>query len=220
MAVCGEPLAKLSNFTEERVAGDDKRWYRCNGPVRWRVYQACGFYKSRGKGVPLCAFYLRCSIKILGTMFFSLAGKTLNDSYFSKGIHNFWIDQADGGTLGEPFENSTYVTNVTSYPPIDYRLIKQTVTSSPKSLTHVLLPNTSSAPKHRLESSTHGYTKPPSTKGFTTSLSNLWPPLPANTCPLRGARSLAGKDIAVICGVEIRRVGLRFSYSRLQRELV
>ncbi|EKM78298.1 hypothetical protein AGABI1DRAFT_121418 [Agaricus bisporus var. burnettii JB137-S8] len=32
--------------------------------------------------------------------------KRLNDSYFSKGIHNFWIDQADGGTLGEPFENN------------------------------------------------------------------------------------------------------------------
>ena len=24
------------------------------------------------------------------------AGKRLNDSYFSKGIYNFWIDQADG----------------------------------------------------------------------------------------------------------------------------
>ncbi|KAK7047629.1 hypothetical protein VNI00_006397 [Paramarasmius palmivorus] len=33
-------------------------------------------------------------------------GKRLNDSYFSKGIHNFWIDQADGGTLGEPFLNN------------------------------------------------------------------------------------------------------------------
>uniref|UniRef100_A0A0W0F472 Glycoside hydrolase family 31 protein n=1 Tax=Moniliophthora roreri TaxID=221103 RepID=A0A0W0F472_MONRR len=32
--------------------------------------------------------------------------KRLNDSYFSKGIHNFWIDQADGGTLGEPFLNN------------------------------------------------------------------------------------------------------------------
>ncbi|KAK7682845.1 hypothetical protein QCA50_014230 [Cerrena zonata] len=32
--------------------------------------------------------------------------KRLNDSYFSKGIHNFWIDQADGGTIGEPFENN------------------------------------------------------------------------------------------------------------------
>ncbi|KAJ8483389.1 hypothetical protein ONZ45_g14620 [Pleurotus djamor] len=32
--------------------------------------------------------------------------KRLNDSYFSKGIRNFWIDQADGGTLGEPFENN------------------------------------------------------------------------------------------------------------------
>ncbi|KAL1741983.1 glycoside hydrolase family 31 protein [Schizophyllum fasciatum] len=32
--------------------------------------------------------------------------KRLNDSYFSKGIYNFWIDQADGGTLGEAFENN------------------------------------------------------------------------------------------------------------------
>ncbi|KAF8064969.1 family 31 glycoside hydrolase [Lyophyllum atratum] len=32
--------------------------------------------------------------------------RRLNDSYFSKEIHNFWIDQADGGTLGEPFENN------------------------------------------------------------------------------------------------------------------
>ncbi|KAG7095263.1 hypothetical protein E1B28_006036 [Marasmius oreades] len=32
--------------------------------------------------------------------------RRLNDSYFSKGIQNFWIDQADGGTLGEPFENN------------------------------------------------------------------------------------------------------------------
>jgi alpha-D-xyloside xylohydrolase len=32
--------------------------------------------------------------------------KRLNDSYFSHGIHNFWIDQADGGTLGEAFENN------------------------------------------------------------------------------------------------------------------
>ncbi|EEB95608.1 hypothetical protein MPER_05390, partial [Moniliophthora perniciosa FA553] len=34
--------------------------------------------------------------------------KRLNDSYYSKGIHNFWIDQADGGTLGEPFQNSEW----------------------------------------------------------------------------------------------------------------
>ncbi|KAJ3799473.1 glycoside hydrolase family 31 protein [Lentinula aff. detonsa] len=32
--------------------------------------------------------------------------KRLNDSYYSVGIHNFWIDQADGGTLGEAFENN------------------------------------------------------------------------------------------------------------------
>ncbi|KAE9402747.1 glycoside hydrolase family 31 protein [Gymnopus androsaceus JB14] len=32
--------------------------------------------------------------------------KRLNDSYYSAGIHNFWIDQADGGTLGEAFENN------------------------------------------------------------------------------------------------------------------
>jgi len=32
--------------------------------------------------------------------------KQLNASFFSNGIHNFWIDQADGGILGEPFENN------------------------------------------------------------------------------------------------------------------
>ncbi|KAJ7860899.1 glycoside hydrolase family 31 protein [Mycena leptocephala] len=32
--------------------------------------------------------------------------KRLNASYFSKGIKNFWIDQADGGSLGEPFVNN------------------------------------------------------------------------------------------------------------------
>ncbi|KIY66206.1 glycoside hydrolase family 31 protein, partial [Cylindrobasidium torrendii FP15055 ss-10] len=32
--------------------------------------------------------------------------RRLNESYFSKGIHNFWIDQADGGSLGEPFVNA------------------------------------------------------------------------------------------------------------------
>ncbi|KAF9457895.1 glycoside hydrolase family 31 protein [Collybia nuda] len=40
--------------------------------------------------------------------------KRLNDSYFSKGIHNFWIDQADGGTLGEPFDNNGQA--ITSIP--------------------------------------------------------------------------------------------------------
>ncbi|KAJ7213434.1 glycoside hydrolase family 31 protein [Mycena pura] len=32
--------------------------------------------------------------------------KRLNNSYFSNGIHNFWIDQADGGSLGEAFVNN------------------------------------------------------------------------------------------------------------------
>ncbi|EEB96333.1 hypothetical protein MPER_04547, partial [Moniliophthora perniciosa FA553] len=32
--------------------------------------------------------------------------KRLNDSYYSKGISSFWIDQADGGTLGEPFQSN------------------------------------------------------------------------------------------------------------------
>ncbi|TFK52912.1 glycoside hydrolase family 31 protein [Heliocybe sulcata] len=41
--------------------------------------------------------------------------KRLNDSYFSKGIHNFWIDQADGGTLGEPFENNGQTINSLPY---------------------------------------------------------------------------------------------------------
>ncbi|KAJ7834163.1 glycoside hydrolase family 31 protein [Mycena leptocephala] len=32
--------------------------------------------------------------------------KRLNESYFSKGIHNFWIDQDEGGSLGEAFINN------------------------------------------------------------------------------------------------------------------
>ncbi|KAF5350612.1 hypothetical protein D9756_008631 [Leucocoprinus leucothites] len=32
--------------------------------------------------------------------------RQLNESYFSKGIHNFWIDQADGGSLGEFYVNN------------------------------------------------------------------------------------------------------------------
>ncbi|THV05612.1 glycoside hydrolase family 31 protein [Dendrothele bispora CBS 962.96] len=41
--------------------------------------------------------------------------KQLNDSYFSIGIKNFWIDQADGGTLGEPFENNGQTINLLPY---------------------------------------------------------------------------------------------------------
>ncbi|KAL9709228.1 hypothetical protein Ac2012v2_007582 [Leucoagaricus gongylophorus] len=32
--------------------------------------------------------------------------RQLNESYFSRGIHNFWIDQADGGSLGEFYVNN------------------------------------------------------------------------------------------------------------------
>ncbi|KAJ8698978.1 hypothetical protein PTI98_005623 [Pleurotus ostreatus] len=42
--------------------------------------------------------------------------RQLNESYFSKGIHNFWIDQADGGTLGEPFENNGQNISAIPYP--------------------------------------------------------------------------------------------------------
>ncbi|EIW79742.1 glycoside hydrolase family 31 protein [Coniophora puteana RWD-64-598 SS2] len=41
--------------------------------------------------------------------------KQLNESYFSKGIHNFWIDQADGGTLGEAWENNGQTINLIPY---------------------------------------------------------------------------------------------------------
>ncbi|KAK0449736.1 glycoside hydrolase family 31 protein [Desarmillaria tabescens] len=41
--------------------------------------------------------------------------KRLNDSYFSIGIHNFWIDQADGGSLGEPFLNNGQPINALPY---------------------------------------------------------------------------------------------------------
>ncbi|KIJ64688.1 glycoside hydrolase family 31 protein [Hydnomerulius pinastri MD-312] len=41
--------------------------------------------------------------------------KQLNESYFSNGIHNFWIDQADGGTLGEAWENNGQTINLIPY---------------------------------------------------------------------------------------------------------
>ncbi|KAK0494724.1 glycoside hydrolase family 31 protein [Armillaria luteobubalina] len=41
--------------------------------------------------------------------------KRLNNSYFSIGIHNFWIDQADGGTLGEPLVNNGQPINILPY---------------------------------------------------------------------------------------------------------
>ncbi|KAJ6559323.1 glycoside hydrolase family 31 protein [Mycena sp. CBHHK59/15] len=40
--------------------------------------------------------------------------KRLNDSYFSNGIHNFWIDQDEGGSLGEAFINNGQ--NIASLP--------------------------------------------------------------------------------------------------------
>ena len=45
----------------------------------------------------------------------------LRQNYHDKGIHNFWIDQADGGNLGEAYENngqSTYITSI-PYPLAD-----------------------------------------------------------------------------------------------------
>ncbi|TFY81860.1 hypothetical protein EWM64_g2146, partial [Hericium alpestre] len=41
--------------------------------------------------------------------------KRLNDSYFSKGIHNFWIDTDDGGSNGEPTVNGGSSTTGISY---------------------------------------------------------------------------------------------------------
>lgn len=42
-------------------------------------------------------------------------------NYYDQGIRNFWIDQADGGNLGEAYENngqSTYIQSI-PYPPAD-----------------------------------------------------------------------------------------------------
>ncbi|CAG8938027.1 unnamed protein product [Penicillium salamii] len=41
---------------------------------------------------------------------------TLKKNYFDKGIKNFWIDQADGGALGEAYENNGQSTYIQSLP--------------------------------------------------------------------------------------------------------
>ncbi|KAJ5350682.1 hypothetical protein N7541_008409 [Penicillium brevicompactum] len=41
---------------------------------------------------------------------------TLKKNYFDKGIKNFWIDQADGGSLGEAYENNGQSTYIQSLP--------------------------------------------------------------------------------------------------------
>ncbi|KAJ6160314.1 hypothetical protein N7470_003710 [Penicillium chermesinum] len=41
---------------------------------------------------------------------------TLKKNYYDKGIKNFWIDQADGGALGEAYENNGQSTYVESIP--------------------------------------------------------------------------------------------------------
>ncbi|KAJ5033798.1 hypothetical protein NUH16_005215 [Penicillium rubens] len=41
---------------------------------------------------------------------------TLKRNYFDKGIKNFWIDQADGGSLGEAYENNGQSDYVQSLP--------------------------------------------------------------------------------------------------------
>lgn len=40
----------------------------------------------------------------------------LKANYFDNGIHNFWIDQADGGALGEAYENNGQTKYVQSIP--------------------------------------------------------------------------------------------------------
>ncbi|KAJ9243866.1 CAZyme family GH31 [Paecilomyces variotii] len=42
--------------------------------------------------------------------------KTLKRNYYEKGIKNFWIDQADGGALGEAYENNGQSSYVESIP--------------------------------------------------------------------------------------------------------
>lgn len=41
---------------------------------------------------------------------------TLKENYYDKGIKNFWIDQADGGALGEAWENNGQTNYVESIP--------------------------------------------------------------------------------------------------------
>lgn len=41
---------------------------------------------------------------------------TLKKNYYDKGIKNFWIDQADGGSLGEAYENNGQSTYIESIP--------------------------------------------------------------------------------------------------------
>ncbi|KAL1307007.1 hypothetical protein AAFC00_005636 [Neodothiora populina] len=41
---------------------------------------------------------------------------TLKRNYFEKGIKNFWIDQADGGALGEAWENNGQYSYIQSIP--------------------------------------------------------------------------------------------------------
>ncbi|KAJ6080596.1 hypothetical protein N7499_005470 [Penicillium canescens] len=41
---------------------------------------------------------------------------TLKKNYFDKGIKNFWIDQADGGSLGEAYENNGQSDYIQSLP--------------------------------------------------------------------------------------------------------
>ncbi|PKX97921.1 glycosyl hydrolase, family 31 [Aspergillus novofumigatus IBT 16806] len=42
--------------------------------------------------------------------------KTLKRNYYDKGIKNFWIDQADGGALGEAYENNGQSSYIESIP--------------------------------------------------------------------------------------------------------
>ncbi|KAJ5948390.1 hypothetical protein N7466_001405 [Penicillium verhagenii] len=42
--------------------------------------------------------------------------ETLKRNYFDKGIKNFWIDQADGGALGEAYENNGQSSYIQSVP--------------------------------------------------------------------------------------------------------
>ncbi|KAF4538656.1 Glycoside hydrolase family 31 [Lasiodiplodia theobromae] len=42
--------------------------------------------------------------------------KTLKRNYYDKGVKNFWIDQADGGALGEAWENNGQTAYIQSIP--------------------------------------------------------------------------------------------------------
>ncbi|KAJ6602682.1 family 31 glycoside hydrolase [Mycena vulgaris] len=72
--------------------------------------------------------------------------KRLNESYFSIGIHNFWIDQADGGSLGEAFVNNGQ--NIASLPKMYPWFHQQAIDELFSNITSTALTSPSTSCEH------------------------------------------------------------------------